>query len=164
MPILSLSEEFLRLNDDQKNAVRHDDNTVVLAGPGSGKTATLVVKVGHLVSEKVALPCGVACITFNNDAVREFRNRLGHIGIHAGQSLFLGTVHSFCLNCIVRPYAAISDARFGGGIAVAGEDRANELLDEAAKTIVANPDLSERSRWVTPTRPSMILLAQIRDI
>lgn len=145
MPTLNLNEEFRRLNDDQKNAIRRDENTVVLAGPGSGKTATLVVKIGHLLSARISPPSGLACITFNNDAVREFRNRLGQLGIHARQGLFLGTVHSFCLNCVVRPYAPLIDARFQSGISVAGEDRAEELLDEAARTIVANADI----RWMS---------------
>lgn len=144
MSALNLNDEFHRLNDEQKDAVRLETNTVVLAGPGSGKTATLVVKIGHLMSGKIAPPSGLACITFNNDAVREFRHRLGQLGIRARQGLFLGTVHSFCLNCVVRPYAGIIDPRFGNGIAVAGEDRANELLEEAARTVIANPDI----RWI----------------
>ncbi|MCI0748699.1 MAG: ATP-dependent helicase [Verrucomicrobia subdivision 3 bacterium] len=144
MATLNLNDEFRRLNEEQKQAVLLDENTVVLAGPGSGKTATLVIKIGHLVSEKISAPSGLACITFNNDAVREFRNRLGQLGIHAHQGLFLGTVHSFCLNCVVRPYASLVDPRFRDGIAVAGEDRANELLDEAARTVIANPDI----RWM----------------
>ena len=143
---LSLNEEFERLNDDQKNAVLLDGNTVVLAGPGSGKTATLVIKIGHLLSRKISPPSGLACVTYNNDAVREFRNRLGQFGIRARQGVFLGTVHSFCLNCVVRPYGPLVDSRFQNGIAVAGEDRARALLQEAAQTIVANADVD----WMAP--------------
>jgi DNA helicase-2/ATP-dependent DNA helicase PcrA len=146
MPTLSLNEEFQRLNDGQKDAVLGDGNTVVLAGPGSGKTATLVVKIGHLLSEKISPPSGLACVTYNNEAVREFRNRLGQLGIRARKGVFLGTVHSFCLNCVVRPFGPLIDERFREGIAVAGEDRAGALLQEAAQAIVANANVE----WMGP--------------
>src|SRR5437867_543547 len=119
--MLNLSDEYRRLNDEQQEAVRAEGNIVVLAGPGSGKTATLVIKIAHLLTEKIIPPSGLACITYNNDAVREFRTRLAELGIRARRGLFLGTVHSFCLNCIVRPYAALVDPRFKKGITVAGE-------------------------------------------
>lgn len=128
----SLSESFERLNDEQKTAVRAEGNTAVMAGPGSGKTATLVVKIGHLISDKITPPAGLACVTYNNDAVREFRMRLAEHGIYGRRSLFLGTVHSFCLNCIVRPYAGLIDPRFAAGVNVAGPKVADQLFTEAA--------------------------------
>ena len=47
--MLSLAREFRKLNSEQQTAVKEGGNTVVLAGPGSGKTATLVVKVAYLL-------------------------------------------------------------------------------------------------------------------
>ncbi|MDB6066175.1 MAG: hypothetical protein JWR26_2383 [Pedosphaera sp.] len=143
----SLSESFDHLNDEQKEAVLTDCNTAVMAGPGSGKTATLVVKIGHLISEKIIPPTGLACVTYNNDAVREFRMRLADHGIYSRRSLFLGTVHSFCLNCIVRPYAALVDERFAKGVKVAGPDVADRLFQEAALQHVTENQAS----WLAPT-------------
>ena len=97
-----------RLNPEQLAAVEHDNNTVVLAGPGSGKTDTIVLKVAHLLHSEVPPPRGVACITYGNDAVREFSIRLRRLGLRQGQRLFLGTVHSFCLNRILRPFASVA--------------------------------------------------------
>lgn len=130
--------EFARLNPEQQDAVVRDANTVVLAGPGSGKTATLVVKVAHLLGTIVKAPRGVACITFNNDAVDEFRVRLAEHGLHAGRRLYLGSVHSFCLNCIVRPYAPLVDASFGRAIRVISERAAGVLLERIASASMAN--------------------------
>ncbi len=96
-----------RLNPEQLAAVEHNHNTVVLAGPGSGKTDTIVLKVAHLLHSEVPPPRGVACITYGNDAVREFSIRLRRLGLRQGQRLFLGTVHSFCLNRILRPFASV---------------------------------------------------------
>jgi superfamily I DNA/RNA helicase len=130
--VRDLGREFDHLNAEQKVAVEESGNTAVLAGPGSGKTATLVIKVAHLLSEVIEPPAGVACITYNNDAVREFRNRLGEFGIYAGRHLFLGTVHSFCLNCVLRPYAGLVNPRYKDGVVVAGPRGAEVLL---AKTL-----------------------------
>ena len=97
-----------RLNSEQMAAVVSDDNTVVLAGPGSGKTDTIVLKVASLLHTEVSAPRGVACITFSNDTVREFSIRLRRLGFRQGRQLFLGTVHSFCLNRILRPFASVA--------------------------------------------------------
>lgn len=37
----------------------------------------------------------------------EFSTRLRRLGLRQGQRLFLGTVHSFCLNRVLRPFAAL---------------------------------------------------------
>lgn len=97
-----------RLNPEQRAAVQAGNNTVVLAGPGSGKTDTIVLKVAALMQREVRPPCGVACITYGNDAVREFTIRLRHLGIRSERRLFLGTVHGFCLNRVLRPYATLA--------------------------------------------------------
>lgn len=102
-----LEELVDRLNSEQRAAVEADGNTVVLAGPGSGKTDTIVLKIASLIHRDVPPPRGVACITYGNDAVREFTTRLRNLGIRPERRLFLGTVHGFCLNRVLRPYAAL---------------------------------------------------------
>lgn len=77
----------------------------MLAGPGSGKTKTLTVKLARLLAEDVQVPRGVACITYNNECVRELEDRLESLGVEAGARIFIGTVHSFSLTQIVLPYA-----------------------------------------------------------
>lgn len=60
-----------RLKGKQTDAVLNQNNTAVLAGPGSGKTLTLVIKTAYQLTEKINAPRGVACITYNNDTVTE---------------------------------------------------------------------------------------------
>lgn len=97
-----------RLDPEQLAALETERDTVVLAGPGSGKTAVLVLKVANLLAD---LPSarGVACITFGRDAAGEFTSRLRELGVQPGRRLFLGTVHSFSLKAILRPYADLVD-------------------------------------------------------
>lgn len=126
-----LSEQFRRLNRQQNRAVKRRQNTVVLAGPGSGKTATLVVKAAYLLAEIIDAPRGLACITYNNEAAAEFRRRLESLGIKSSSRIFLGTVHSFCLNAIIRPLAPLVNST-AADLQVVGEAKASELLSKAA--------------------------------
>lgn len=104
MPSASVYQTAVaRLNEAQAAAVREPGNTALLAGPGSGKTATLVLKIARLVDD-VPPPRGVACLTYSNEAARGFENRLSELGIRKGGRLFTGTVHSFCLAQVLRPF------------------------------------------------------------
>jgi DNA helicase-2/ATP-dependent DNA helicase PcrA len=145
-----LNHEFDRLNEAQRQAVEAESNIAVLAGPGSGKTATLAVKLLHLQAEIVSPPAGIACLTFNNDAVREIKNRLAEFGVYPSRSLVVGTVHSFCLNYIIRRYAALVDPRYRNGFDVAGADQANQVLDIAIGRHL--PDIRPEFYRLTMTR------------
>jgi DNA helicase-2/ATP-dependent DNA helicase PcrA len=81
---------------------------VVLAGPGSGKTKTLTVKIAKLLIDTVREPRGLACITYNAECARELKARLERLGIFESENVFIGTVHSFCLKKVVMPYAALA--------------------------------------------------------
>ena len=77
----------------------------MVAGPGSGKTKTLTVKLARLLAEEISEPRGIACITYNNECARELENRLEILGIDPSSRVFIGTVHSFSLTQIILPYA-----------------------------------------------------------
>lgn len=98
----------MQLNNEQQAAIDREASTVVLAGPGSGKTHILVEKVCVLLESDVVEPQGVACLTYGIEAVNELANRLRERGHQLGRHLYLGTVHSFCLNRVIRPYAHLA--------------------------------------------------------
>ena len=106
-----LAAQSLRTNAGQWAAYESLGHCVVLAGPGSGKTKTLTIKMARLLAEDVAEPRGVACITFNNECARELESRLSDLGVEPGRRIFIGTVHSFSLTQIILPYARV--ARLG---------------------------------------------------
>ena len=91
----------------QLAAYKAVNNTVVIAGPGSGKTTVLTLKVMQLLAEVIYPPRGLACLTYSTEAVREFKSRLVKLGLEKRKNVFLGTVHSFCLSEIITPFAAL---------------------------------------------------------
>ena len=78
-PYLTAAEE-LRRNSEQWKAYESKGHCVVLAGPGSGKTKVLTVKLARLLAEDVAPPRGIACLTYNNECARELVRRLARLG------------------------------------------------------------------------------------
>ena len=58
-------------NEGQWEAYDSTSHCVVLAGPGSGKTKVLTIKLARMLVEDVHAPRGIACITYNNECARE---------------------------------------------------------------------------------------------
>lgn len=111
--------EALRDNPGQWAAYESTGNCVVLAGPGSGKTKTLVTKMARMLAEDVAEPRGIACITYNNECAREIESRLADLGVLPGKRVFVGTVHSFSLAQIILPYAQVAKMGLPAGFGIA---------------------------------------------
>jgi DNA helicase-2/ATP-dependent DNA helicase PcrA len=103
MPLRNLTQE-------QTEAVLHDGNLLLTACPGSGKTKTLVSKIAYtLMSEKKVLgKRKLAAITYTNTAADTIMDRLDRLGVETG-NLWLGTIHSFCMEWIIKPYSGLDD-------------------------------------------------------
>ncbi|MFH1719759.1 MAG: UvrD-helicase domain-containing protein [Planctomycetota bacterium] len=107
-PPYMLAAEALRKNKGQWQTYESRGNCVILAGPGSGKTKTLTIKMARMLTEDVMAPRGIACITYNNQCARELKRRLAALGVEDGKRAAIGTLHSFCLQHIVLPYARLA--------------------------------------------------------
>ena len=82
------------LNEVQRKAVEHTDGpTLIIAGPGSGKTRVLTYRIGHLI-QKGADPFGILALTFTNKAAREMQHRIEKIAGQLSRNLYMGTFHS----------------------------------------------------------------------
>jgi DNA helicase-2/ATP-dependent DNA helicase PcrA len=102
--------ELSKLDDRQRSVVTHTGNVVALAGPGAGKTRTIVARAGYLLSEVVGPRHSVAAITYTNKAAREVGKRLSALGLRPGRGrLASRTIHSFCLNEIIRPLGRLAN-------------------------------------------------------
>ncbi|AXH93562.1 ATP-dependent helicase [Micromonospora aurantiaca] len=102
-----LTRELDALNDGQRAAALHAGNLVVLAGPGSGKTRTLVAKAAYLLETQIPPRRGLAAITYTRHAAQEISRRLDRLGVRTGRRLTANTLHSWCLNAILRPYGPL---------------------------------------------------------
>lgn len=128
----------LRDNPGQWAAYESTGNCCVLAGPGSGKTKTLVTKLARVMAEDVQPPRGVACITFSNEAARELTRRLRQLGLEQSPRLFVGTVHSFCLLHLLLPFAQLAGLKLPYPLKVATESEAASIYRAAAERLRGN--------------------------
>jgi DNA helicase-2/ATP-dependent DNA helicase PcrA len=139
--MISLEAAYGRLSERQKKVILSTRNTVVLAGPGSGKTDTIVLKAAHLLREVLPPTRGLAVLTFNNDTAREIAERLRRFGHERSRRLYCGTLHSFALNAILRAFGPVLTPPIGP-VEVVTESKARtvwlEVFDEVG--LVENPD------------------------
>ncbi len=120
----------------QLEAYNSKGNTVVLAGPGSGKTTVLTLKVMKLLNELIHPPRGLACLTYSREAAREFQDRLKLMGLEKRQNVFLGTVHSFCLSEILTPFSRLyPEYNIPYSIKIISNSEKNKLFSEVKSSI-----------------------------
>lgn len=94
---MSLANEF------QKTAIETVNGPVlIIAGPGSGKTFTLVERVVNLIQNYNVQVDSILIVTFTEKAARELRTRISNrlieldIAVNLNE-MYLGTFHSICL-------------------------------------------------------------------
>ncbi len=86
-------DEYTALNAAQKRAVDETEGPVlVVAGPGTGKTQLLSMRVANILRKDDVAPGNILCLTFTDNAARNMRDRL--IGI-IGQPAYHVAIHTF---------------------------------------------------------------------
>jgi DNA helicase II / ATP-dependent DNA helicase PcrA len=95
-----------KLNPMQKEAVQTTEGPVlIIAGPGSGKTHTLVERISYLIQTNKAKPEEILVATFTEKAAKELQtrvsNRLSEQNIAFNlNEMYIGTIHSICLRIL----------------------------------------------------------------
>ncbi|MFI5273797.1 MAG: UvrD-helicase domain-containing protein [Ktedonobacterales bacterium] len=92
------------LDASQRAAACARGPALVIAGPGTGKTKTLVARVAHLVCERGSAPESILALTFSNRAAGELRERLAASDL-PGERMPMMTIHAFAAT-LLREYAA----------------------------------------------------------
>jgi DNA helicase-2/ATP-dependent DNA helicase PcrA len=68
------------LNENQSQAAAHKDGPMlVLAGPGSGKTAVITHRAAHMVSRHGIPPQNILVVTYSKNAAEQMKRRFGQL-------------------------------------------------------------------------------------
>ncbi|MBR1657418.1 MAG: UvrD-helicase domain-containing protein [Synergistaceae bacterium] len=122
--------DFSGANGAQRDAITSTEGPVlIIAGPGTGKTFTLVQRAVFMIQKKHVKPESIMAASFTEKAAREFEARITeelskrNITADTG-SMYSGTFHSICCR-ILREYAGFT------GDAKSGKKRRNfRILDD----------------------------------
>jgi DNA helicase-2/ATP-dependent DNA helicase PcrA len=97
----------MSLTTQQQTVLNHiEGHLVVLAGPGSGKTHTLIEKIFHIFDQQIIPePYGLLAITFSNAAVTEIKTRLRRKNFRHWDRVQVQTFHGFA-NYMLRCYGS----------------------------------------------------------
>lgn len=94
--MMDFSKRYSNLNSAQKQAVDCIDGPVmVIAGPGTGKTELLSVRVANILQKTDALPENILCLTFTESGADAMRERLTEIIGKEAYKVAVHTFHSF---------------------------------------------------------------------
>lgn len=101
MTSTSFETAYKRLNPAQKKAVDTIDGPVlVVAGPGSGKTQVLTLRVAKILKETDMRPSNVLCLTFTDSASHNMRERLTTFMSEDAYRVSIHTFHNLCTSII----------------------------------------------------------------
>lgn len=117
-----LNQILSSLNDEQKAVFEDDKNNsiMVLAGPGSGKTKTLVHKIASLITKEGFKAEYFLMLAHSRTAVDEFKTRLKNLIGNQIYKVKIYTFHAFALNLLSCTYS---------------EDELNNAIANATKAL-----------------------------
>lgn len=108
--------DFGSANNAQRNAITSTEGPILItAGPGTGKTFTLVKRVSFLIQEQHIDPSNILVATFTEKAAKELvtriSNELSANGVEFDvNEMYVGTFHSICLR-LIKEHIEYSNVR-----------------------------------------------------
>lgn len=101
---MSLAEDLARLNEQQALIIKKfTRSSLIVAGPGTGKTRTVSVLIGDLLNKGVRLK-EILALTFSDKAALELRSRVLEYYPHSFDQCWISTFHSFCARILREQY------------------------------------------------------------
>ena len=126
----SAHSHIQQLNEEQRRAVEHPEGPLlIVAGPGTGKTLTLTMRIAHFIMNNGIAPEHILAVTFTRKAAEEMQQRLRKILGDRHPLPLTATFHSLC-------YKILSDQNPNRTFGVIDEDNRKKCIDEAVKRVM----------------------------
>lgn len=125
----------VKLNEVQREAVvRTEGPLLLLASPGSGKTTTMIMRIGYLIEERRVDPSRIKAVTFSRAAAADMKERFARLFPELVPVSF-STIHSLAFE-ITRDYYIRTGTPFRIIEGDVKEDEAGEALPLHKKIIL----------------------------
>lgn len=117
----------MKFNKEQQQAVAHQNGPMlVLAGPGSGKTAVITHRTKKLIDEYQAAPSSILVVTFTKAAARQMRERFLRLTKENSTAVTFGTFHGVFYGILRHAYGITSKN-------IASEEDKYKILSELVR-------------------------------
>lgn len=104
-PMSSFQKMYSKLNDRQRQAVDAIEGPVmVLAGPGTGKTQILTLRIANILLKTQVNPENIIALTFTENAASEMKERLSDLIGPDAFRVNINTFHGFCNELIQKHF------------------------------------------------------------
>jgi len=133
---------FADLNANQRQAVEWGDGPlIVLAGPGSGKTAVLTLRIANLITNSPDESFRILGLTFTVKAANEMQSRIREITGKESQRVKLCTFHSFCTD-ILRQHGSLLGLKPDFSVITDDKDRVAILggMHDSGELVIDDPE------------------------
>lgn len=130
-----------KFNDKQLQVINDlENNLVVLASAGTGKTDTLAERVVNIINSEKAEAKEILCITFTNKACKEMQERIEQVVGDGAKDITIKTFHSWCFD-IMKKEAKKQTDLFTDFI-VFDEEDCEQVIEELKKLVM---DFNDKS-------------------
>ena len=135
MNTLEFDKAYKDLNKAQKEAVDTIDGPVmVVAGPGTGKTQILALRIAHILIKTDIGANGVLCLTFTNSGVQAMRERLKKYIGQSSNEVQISTFHSFAQRIVEKNFQLLD------------MNTMPQILDEQASVLIFD-EILHNNEW-----------------
>ena len=124
-------------NDEQQEAIKHQEGAcMIIAGPGSGKTKTVVSRTQYMILNGID-PSQICLFTFTNKAANEMKERIKVAVGDEADKITCGTYHSVA-HKLLRRYATYIG--YNKNFTIMSSDDCKKLLKKIGKERNIEPE------------------------
>lgn len=154
-------------NDEQQEAIKHQEGPcMIIAGPGSGKTKTVVSRTQYMILNGVD-PSQICLFTFTNKAANEMKERVKLAVGESADRITCGTYHSVA-NRLLRKYA--TRIGFNKNFTILSSDDCKKILKKIGKERNIDPDnlgvyiSSKKDRVILPEKAMINAVTEVDKV
>lgn len=149
------AEILASANDEQQEAIKHQEGPcMIIAGPGSGKTHTVISRTQYMILNGVD-PSQICLFTFTNKAANEMKERIRKAVGEDADKITCGTYHSVA-HRLLRKYA--THIGFNKNFTIMSSDDCKKIIKKISKQLNVEPDNLEN---YISSRKDKVILPQV---
>jgi len=151
---LNQLDPLSQLNEEQRLCVTSSAGPIIIiAGPGTGKTRTLVCRIAHLLQSQKIPPEKILAITFTNKAAQELKSRIRETlpPEIAADGLLTGTFHHLCLSILQEELTCTENRD-------ANNDDNNDANNDASNKNAAN---NKAQKTLIDEQDALLLIKEV---